>query len=115
STPDALAAVRDELIRHAPVAVAITNYREAQTGHVYRRMRTTGIVGAGLATAVDSFRRYSFLSGVVFDGPTARREASPRCDGSEMYQMYLGTRLVGAGGSLLSVDRVCVDKDLQIY
>jgi Glycosyl transferase family 2 len=114
SSPDALAVVRDELIRHAPVAVAITNYREALTGHVYRRMNTTGVLGAGLAAAVGSFRRYSFVSGVVFDGPAARREASPRCDGSEMYQMYLGTRLVGAGGSLLSVDRVCVDKDLQV-
>ncbi len=114
STPDVLAAVRDELIRHAPVAVAITNYREARTGHVYRRMNTTGVLGAGLAAAVGSFRRYSFVSGVIFDGPAARREASPRCDGSEMYQMYLGTRLVGAGGSLLSVDRVCVDKDLQV-
>ena len=114
STPDALAAVHDEILRHAPVAVAITNYREVQTGHVYRRMNTTGVLGAGIAAAISSFRRYSFVSGIVFDGPTARREDSPRCDGSEMYQMYLGTRLVAAGGSLLAIDRVCVDKDLQV-
>jgi hypothetical protein len=31
-----------------------------------------------------------------------------------MYQMYLGTRMIAGGGRLLGIDRVCVDKDLQI-
>jgi hypothetical protein len=40
--------------------------------------------------------------------------ATERWDGSEMYQMFLGCRMIAAGGRLLTVDRVCVNKDLQV-
>lgn len=109
-----LQTLHDEILRHQPVTVAVTNYREWESGAVNRRVIGTRVVGAGPETAVATFRRYSFVSGIVFDGDAARREASPVCDGSEMYQMYLGTRLVAAGGRFLAIDRICVDKDLQI-
>jgi glycosyltransferase involved in cell wall biosynthesis len=112
--PDVLQEMHDEIVGHQPVAVAISNYREFQSGTVYRRMIGTGIVGAGPQVAAATFRRYSFVSGVVLDGDLSRNLATDACDGSEMYQMYLGTRLIAAGGNLLSIDRVCVDKDLQI-
>jgi hypothetical protein len=51
---------------------------------------------------------------LILDGEPSRNAATDVCDGSEMYQMYLGTRLVASGGRFLSLDRVCVDKDLQI-
>jgi hypothetical protein len=57
---------------------------------------------------------YSFVSGIVLDGAGARAEATAAYDGSEMYQTYLATRLVAAGGRLLAIDRVEVEKDLQI-
>jgi hypothetical protein len=109
SHAEVLQNVHDELVKHPSVAVAIGNYRDISSGLVYR-MTTTGVLGAGSAIAVSTFRRYSFMSGVVLDGRGARRESTDTCDGSEMYQMYLGARLVGVGGQLLSLDSIHVDR-----
>ena len=112
--PDVLRLIRDEIVCREPIAVAITNYREFGSGQVFQRMVGTSVLGSGPALAAATFRRYSFVSGVVLEGQAAREHATQAYDGSEMYQMYLGTRLVAAGGRLLSIDRVCVDKDLEI-
>jgi glycosyltransferase involved in cell wall biosynthesis len=109
-----LRVVHDEILRFCPVEVTITNYRELPSGRIYRRVTKTGVLGSGVATAVSIFRNYSFVSGIVLKGDLARQESTEVVDGSEMYQMYLGTRIVAAGGRLLGIDRVCVDKDLQI-
>jgi hypothetical protein len=114
SDPGILASAHREILRNAPVAVAISNYREAVGDQVYRRMHSTGIIGSGPAVAVDTFRRYSFVSGVIMDGPAARGLSTDRCDGTEMYQMYLGARLISGGGRLLSIDEIYVDKDLTV-
>lgn len=114
--PDAntLAYIKDLLDQNAPVAVGITNYHELSTGKDYRRMTRTGIIGAGPEVASASFRHYSFVSGIVMDGASARVAATDKCDGSEMYQMYLGARLIAAGGRFLSIEKICVLKDIQI-
>jgi hypothetical protein len=109
-----LRAVHDEILRFCPVAVAITNYRELRSDRIYRRITKTGVLGSGAATAVSNFRNYSFVSGIILNGELAREGPTEVLDGSEMYQMYLGTRMIAAGGRLLGIDRVCVNKDLQI-
>jgi hypothetical protein len=114
SDSDSLQAIYDELIRFEPVAAAMTNYRELTSGKIYRRMTRTGVLGCGLGVAVSNFRNYSFLSGVILRADAARQCATDALDGSEMYQMFLGTRLVAAGGRLLAIDRVCVDKDVRV-
>ena len=106
--------IHDELVRFHPVAVAITNYRELWSGKVFRRMSITGVRGHGPDVATSNFRSYSFLSGIVLEGNGARKSATDAVDGSEMYQMFLGTRLVAAGGRFLAINHVCVDKDLSI-
>lgn len=111
---DALGAIADALERHAPVAAAICNYREVASGAVYPRAATTAIVGSGTDAAVRHYRSFAFVSGVVFDGPGARALDTAAVDGSEMYQMYLAAALLSAGGRLLNIDRVAVDKDLCI-
>lgn len=112
--PDALGAIAEALERHAPVSTAITNYREVDSGKLYRRASTTGIVDAGVDGAVKHYRSFAFVSGLVLDGPGARALDSTVVDGSEMYQMYLAAALLSAGGRHLHVDRVCVDKDLVV-
>jgi glycosyltransferase involved in cell wall biosynthesis len=114
SDPAALRAIYDEVMRYRAIDVAITNYRELPSGRIYRRITKTGVLGAGPATAVSNFRNYSFVSGIVLKGDRARQAATEAVDGSEMYQMYLGTRMIATGGRLLGIDRVCVDKDLEI-
>jgi hypothetical protein len=114
SDASVLRAVRDEILRFFPVDVAITNYREVPSGHICRRITKSGVFGSGPATAASTFRNYGFVSGIVLKGDLARQAATEALDGSEMYQMYLGTHIIAAGGRLLGIDRVCVDKDLQI-
>jgi glycosyltransferase involved in cell wall biosynthesis len=109
-----LSTLHDIIEAHSPVAVAITNYRELPNGRLYRRMTGTGIVGQGLQTAAQTFRHYSFVSGLILAGEGSRLAATDACDGSEMYQMYLGSRLIGEGGRFLSIDRVCINKDIQV-
>ena len=114
ATRDTLAELFEDIKKFAPVSVAITNYRDSGSPHLFRRVRTTGIAGSGPATAARVFRHFSFVSGIVLHGPTARHMATGRWDGSEMYQMFLGCSMIAAGGNLLTVDRVCIDKDLQV-
>lgn len=109
-----LQSMRDALERFAPVAVAISNYREVPTGAFFRRMTSTGVLGSGPLVAVETFRRYSFVSGIAMNGDAARSLSTDVVDGTEMYQMYVGSRLIAAGGRFLSLDSVYVDKDLQI-
>lgn len=111
---EVLEQVHSDLERAGPVAVAITNYAEPSTGTEYRRMLKTGVLGDGPRTAVATFRRYSFVSGVILEGEAARHLATDEVDGTEMYQMFLGTSLVAGGGRFLAIDRFCVEKDLQV-
>lgn len=109
-----LAYLKELLDRNAPVAVGITNYHELSTNKDYRRMTRTGVLGSGPDVAAANFRHYAFVSGIIIDGHSARAVATDMCDGSEMYQMYLGARLIAAGGRFLSIDKICVLKDIQI-
>lgn len=112
--PDALQRIHNELERARGIAVAIANYREVSTGRVYRRMLNTASLGSGAPLAVRQFRNFSFVSGLIFSGKEARSLATPEVDGSEMYQMYLGVRLLTEEGGLLSLADVLIDKDLQV-
>ena len=103
-----------QLGRYTDVVSVVTNYCELSTHTIYRRMRKFGVVGSGPACAALTFRHYAFVSGIVFNGPMARMAATDSVDGSEMYQMYVGTHLVASGGAFLGIDRVCINKDIQI-
>ncbi len=95
-------------------AVIVTNYRELSTGKEYRRIAATAIRGAGPEVAARNFRNYAFVSGVAIERSRAVAHATDRWDGSEMYQMYLATRTIAAGGALLGIADVMVGKDIQI-
>ena len=79
-----------------------------------RRMQRTGSPGGGPKVAASNFRNYAFVSGVVLHGARARELSTNRWDGSEMYQMYLASRIVAEGRALLSLERVAVLKDIQL-
>lgn len=111
---DTLSQLREALVRFNYPAVAMTNYTELGTGREFHRCRKTGILSAGVDTAVATFRNYSFVSGIILDRERAQRLSTDAWDGSEMYQMYLGSRIVAAGGSLLNVAQNVILKDIQI-
>lgn len=114
SSPQELEFVRRDIERESNVGVVICNFQDVPSGAVIRRMPHTANLGAGPQVAANNFRNFSFVSGVVLHGPKARALSTERWDGSEMYQMYVGSRIIAEGGALLALDRVGVLKDIQV-
>ncbi|MBV9328299.1 MAG: glycosyltransferase [Chloroflexi bacterium] len=112
--PTVLEEVLEEIERNAPVSVAVTNFEDYASGKRVSRFSRRGIAGRGPRTAAQTFRNFSFVSGVVLEADSARRYATDRWDGSEMYQVFLAARLIAAGGRLLYIDTSAVRKDIQI-
>lgn len=114
ATPATLGHIHRQLAEWGPAHVAIANYRELGTGRTFLRVPRSGKLGSGPAAAVGAFRDFSFVSGVIFEAEAARRWSTPKWDGSEMYQMYLGCRILAAGGTLVGIAEICIEKDIQI-
>jgi hypothetical protein len=98
---------------HDP-SVVFTNFEDFSTHQVTRRVQHDGLIGAGPLVAAASFRKFSFVSGVVLKTAEAQAASTSRWDGSEMYQMYVGCRLIAQGGGLLELAQVTVRKDIAI-
>jgi glycosyltransferase involved in cell wall biosynthesis len=111
---DTLKNIHAQLIASAPAHVALVNYRELGTGRTFARVGRSGKLGSGPDAAIRTFRDFSFVSGVIFDAEAAKRWSTDKWDGSEMYQMYLGCRILAAGGTLVGISEVCIEKDIQI-
>lgn len=111
---EVLGDLADRIAAAGPIGAAITNYRELPGGELFRRATADRLVGEGPKAAAACFRSFAFVSGVLLDGDGARAAATEAVDGSEMYQMYLAARILSSGSAMLFVDRVCVDKDLQL-
>jgi glycosyltransferase involved in cell wall biosynthesis len=94
--------------------VAISNYFEISNRTVVRRIASTGILGAGPQAAVANFRNFSFVSGIVLDCERCQRFPTNKWDDSEMYQMYLGCRILALGGRLLGIEQALVNKDVRV-
>lgn len=96
------------------VGVVITNYQNCADGRIFRRARASGIFGQGPDTAANRFRDFSFVSGVILRRDRAHAHATTKWDGSEMYQMYVGCRILAEGFALLDLDEVMIDQGIQI-
>jgi len=109
-----LSALRAAMGRAGEPAVVFTNFEEFSSGVPVRRVRQTGVIGSGPDIAAASFRKFSFLSGVVLAAAPTRGLSTAKWDGSEMYQMYVGSRMIAEGGRVLDVDLIAIRKDLEI-
>lgn len=96
------------------VGIMITNYRSAADGSVVRRVSATQVVPGGPRRASRCFRNFSFVSGVVIRRDRAAAHAAAHWDGAEMYQMYIGCRILSEGYDLLEVAEVLVIQGLRI-
>jgi glycosyl transferase family 2 len=112
--PRTLEDLHDTMAAMLPVAVAFTNFEDFATGTMTRRVQATATVGAGPAVAAANFRKFSFVGGVILARGPAQSAAVEHWDRSEMYQMYIGCRLIAGGGKLAEIDLVTVRKDVQI-
>jgi len=111
---DVLKDLRDDVECFGSVGVAFTNYADYATGQNIRRISATAVLGTGPLVAALNYRNFSFVSGIVLDGSHARALATDKWDGSEMYQMFIGCRLIAAGGLLVGIDRIAVRKDIKL-
>jgi glycosyltransferase involved in cell wall biosynthesis len=109
-----LETLREKIVENGMPAVVVPNYRQYPDGEISRRIRTTRLAGAGPRVAANSFRHYSFVSGLVLSRAGCEEHRTVAWDGSEMYQMYLATRIVANGGALLELTDALVLKDIQI-
>jgi glycosyltransferase involved in cell wall biosynthesis len=114
ASPTVLEELAADMERLGPAGVVMTNFEDFATGVSAERVRRTWNAGAGPAVAAATFRNFSFVSGIVLDRERALAHATSRWDGSEMYQMYIGCRIIAEGGRLLNIQRVTVRKDIQL-
>jgi hypothetical protein len=112
--PNAASEVIAGLQRLGWPQVALTNWRPWPTGQLRRRATTTARLGAGPYVALRHFRSFSFVSGLVFDRITAGAHATDRWDNSIYYQIWLGSRIVAAGGELAALEVAAVAKDVRV-
>lgn len=104
----------EELKRYESVGVVITNYEDWGSGEKARRIQKTRLAGTGPKVAAGHFRDLSFVSGVLVDRAKAQSHATDVWDGSEMYQMFIVTRIVAGGDYLLELDMSTIRKDIKI-
>jgi len=113
-SPETLQALHGDMNRFTRASVVITNFERFDSGKAVRRIRRTGLAGSGPAAAALNFRNFSFISGVVLEAKAAHRHETDRWDGSEMYQMYIGSRIIAEGGPLLNLERVLTREGIKI-
>lgn len=112
--PQLLEELKTLLQKHPNAGVVITNYAEYGSGRVFRRVTHTGPAGAGPAVAVRCFRNFSFVSGVLLRRDRCQQNSTARWDGSEMYQMYLGCRILSEGYELVEFEKVAIRQGIQL-
>ena len=102
------------VMSHRNTGVVISNYKDYTDGTTYRRVKRTGPTGAGPNAAIAMFRNLSFVSGIVLNTDRAKAHFTAQWDGSEMYQMFLGCRIVAEGYQLVELDEVTVRMGIVI-
>lgn len=112
--PQTIGQIVDALTALNFPSVAFTNYCDWASGEVTQRALHTQVLGAGPQTAVQFFRSFSFVAGLIYDQAATRQHETDRWDQSVYYQIYLASRIIASGGSLAALDINAVRKDVRI-
>lgn len=95
--------------------LAFCNFREtSEEGPLVVRASKTMVLGAGVKVAVQKFRSFSFVGGIVFKRSAFVAHDTDSCDQSVYYQIYLAARTIAAGGIVASIAEPIVVKDIQV-
>jgi len=112
--PLALQRLADALRANPECGVVISDYEDFRTSERGNRIRYTKAFPGVAGTAARRFRNFAFVSGIVFERSTAQSLATAKWDGSEMYQMWIGCRMISNGHGLLELAEAIVRKDIAI-
>ncbi len=95
--------------------IVVGNYYQANCpDQVIHRVRSTMIVGTGPEVAVRWYRVFSFVGGIIINRSAFLSHNTDQYDGSVYVQMYLGARIIAAGGRLATIDKAIVAKDVMV-
>jgi glycosyltransferase involved in cell wall biosynthesis len=114
ASPETLARLHELLSLHPSAGVAMGNFADYDGGKIWRRVFQTGVAGSGPEIAISRFRNFSFVSGVILRRDRAQAHSTAKWDGSEMYQMYIGCRILAEGYDLLEIEDVIVRRDIAV-
>lgn len=106
--------LKTDMETYGPAAVVITDFEDFASAVPAKRIRRTACCGSGPGVAVAHFRNFSFVSGIVLKTEPAQALATDRWDGSEMYQTFIGSRMIAAGSPLLELETILIRKDIRI-
>lgn len=112
--PNALALLNADMERMSPAGVVISDFEDYATGKKAERIRRTANYGCGPEVAAGHYRNFSFVSGIVLEREPAQSLATDRWDGSEMYQTFVGCRMIASGRILLERRQSLVRKDIVV-
>jgi len=94
--------------------IAFTNFHAfGSPTEVQRRARATAVIGSGPEVALQTFRCFSFVGGVVIKRSAFKEHNTPKYDGSVYVQIYLAARTVASGGTIASISESMVAKDVS--
>lgn len=115
ATPTTLQEISTALKQLEYPEVAFTNFEDwSVPDSVNRRALSTQILGSGTDAAIQFFRTFSFVSGLIYDREAAAQNETDKWDKSVYYQIYLACRILSKGGRLGALDISAVRKDVQI-
>lgn len=93
--------------------VSFTNFHPAgEPDKVQRRAKSTAVIGSGPEVAVNTFRSFSFVGGLVIRSSAFKQHNTAKYDGSVYVQIYLAARTIASGGTLASIAQSMVAKDV---
>jgi glycosyltransferase involved in cell wall biosynthesis len=96
----------------------VTNFEDINTGVKYLRVGNN-THNKKIIKISQIFRALSFVSGLIFNGDSARSYKTNRVDGSEMYQMFLAAKCIcddkfGYLSSLITVKKDSIESPLKL-
>ncbi len=94
--------------------VSFTNFHSfANPQQVQQRAKSTAVIGSGPQVALNTFRSFSFVGGLVIKSAAFKEHNTAECDGSVYVQIYLAARIIAAGGTVAAISDSMVAKDVS--
>jgi glycosyltransferase involved in cell wall biosynthesis len=114
ASPGVLQHLSEQLAHYEWPEIVITNYLELDIGVEFRRIQASGMRGSGPLAAAGNYRNFAFVGGILLDRALAQKHTTDKWDGSEMYQMFIGTRIIAEGGRLFGLAEIMVGKNVHV-
>lgn len=97
-----------------PEIAFVNHFEYSDKSVISRRAQKTQVIGKGPYIAAFIFRSFSFVGGLAIKREEFEKFNTSLYDGTVYFQMYLGARIIAAGGTVASIDELLIAKDVTI-